>query len=149
MATDLIAMPGQIVTHNACTDRCDMAAGPCACGAWHNLDEWKGRLEEADQKLIDELYLQAAPAKAPHRRPAPVFLDEVVAMLARADRATGHFWHARTRRWVRKHGADRDQAEALAQHYISEWLTVRNITSAESIAEYAVLLRWLKQADHG
>lgn len=25
--------------HNACTDPCDVISGPCACGAWHNLDE--------------------------------------------------------------------------------------------------------------
>ncbi len=151
MATDLIAMPGQIVTHNACTDRCDMAFGPCVCGAWHNLDEWKGRLGEADQKLIDGLYLQA-PTKdpPPRRRPATVFLDEIVAMLARADRDSGHFCHRRARRWVRKHGADCKQAEALMQCYVAEWYTHRPpMTPEESLAEYAVLLRWLKQANHG
>lgn len=25
--------------HNACTDPCDMLQGPCACGAYHSLDE--------------------------------------------------------------------------------------------------------------
>lgn len=23
---------------------CDMLQGPCACGAWHTLDEWKDRI---------------------------------------------------------------------------------------------------------
>jgi hypothetical protein len=26
--------------HNACNEPCDMISGPCACGAWHKLDEW-------------------------------------------------------------------------------------------------------------
>jgi len=29
---------------NACTDSCDMIDGPCACGAWHNVKEWIGKL---------------------------------------------------------------------------------------------------------
>ena len=25
--------------YNACTDRCDIINGPCACGSWHKLEE--------------------------------------------------------------------------------------------------------------
>lgn len=25
--------------HNACNDPCDMLVGPCACGAWHSVEE--------------------------------------------------------------------------------------------------------------
>ncbi len=79
-----------------------------------------------------------------------VHLDEVVGMLARADRAAGHFWHLRARRWVRKHGADRDQAAALVQHYIASWEEGRApMTPDEAHAEYAVMLHWLRQDDHG
>ncbi len=39
---NLMSMPvawiGQV--HNASTDPCDMLCGPCACGAWHHLNEW-------------------------------------------------------------------------------------------------------------
>ncbi len=39
---DILVMPrlwmGQV--YNACTDPCDMLQGPCACGAWHHLEEW-------------------------------------------------------------------------------------------------------------
>lgn len=31
--------------HNACNEPCDMAVGPCACGAWHTLDEWTKEIE--------------------------------------------------------------------------------------------------------
>lgn len=26
--------------HNGCREACDMADGPCACGAWHSLSCW-------------------------------------------------------------------------------------------------------------
>jgi hypothetical protein len=32
--------------YNACNEPCDMASGPCACGAWHTLDEWKKEIEQ-------------------------------------------------------------------------------------------------------
>ncbi len=43
----LIEIPPKIINvpqhwpprYNACTDPCDMINGPCACGAWHCLDE--------------------------------------------------------------------------------------------------------------
>lgn len=37
---DCIAMPREISINNAVTENCDMAAGPCACGAWHRRSEW-------------------------------------------------------------------------------------------------------------
>ncbi len=31
--------------HNGqCSDACDMVDGPCACGAWHSVKEWLGKL---------------------------------------------------------------------------------------------------------
>ncbi len=27
--------------YNACSDACDMLVGPCACGAWHTLEDWQ------------------------------------------------------------------------------------------------------------
>lgn len=30
---------------NACTDPCDMLSGPCACGAWHQQEEWPDDLQ--------------------------------------------------------------------------------------------------------
>lgn len=33
-------MPDNIKVHNACTEPCDMAEGPCCCGAWHYLEDW-------------------------------------------------------------------------------------------------------------
>ena len=38
---DLIEMPGHIKIFNASTERCDMLQGPCACGAYHKLTDWK------------------------------------------------------------------------------------------------------------
>jgi hypothetical protein len=36
----LIPMPASLDLHNANHERCDMAQGPCACGAWHRLEDW-------------------------------------------------------------------------------------------------------------
>ena len=38
---DTIEMPSRINLFNACTDRCDMLQGHCACGAYHKLSDWK------------------------------------------------------------------------------------------------------------
>jgi hypothetical protein len=35
-----IVMPSGIITHNASHEPCDMADGPCCCGAWHKLTDW-------------------------------------------------------------------------------------------------------------
>lgn len=32
--------------NGGCTEPCDMIDGPCACGAWHRLDEWPKELEK-------------------------------------------------------------------------------------------------------
>jgi hypothetical protein len=37
---------------NASTDFCDMASGPCACGAWHSLKNWP-------QEIIDKIIKEA------------------------------------------------------------------------------------------
>ena len=37
---NIIPMPDSIDIHNASHERCDMAQGPCACGAWHKLEKW-------------------------------------------------------------------------------------------------------------
>jgi hypothetical protein len=39
----LIVMPVEVDYHNACNERCDVIAGPCACGAWHSVGEWDRR----------------------------------------------------------------------------------------------------------
>lgn len=39
----MIPMPHDINLWNACNERCDMADGPCACGAWHGLSDWRHR----------------------------------------------------------------------------------------------------------
>ncbi len=31
--------------YNACTDPCDMLQGPCACGAFHNQEEWPPKIQ--------------------------------------------------------------------------------------------------------
>lgn len=38
---DLIPMPERLtITQCGSNDQCDMLQGPCACGAWHNLNDW-------------------------------------------------------------------------------------------------------------
>lgn len=40
LSTEILLVPEHWPPrHNACTDACDMIQGPCACGAWHYLDE--------------------------------------------------------------------------------------------------------------
>lgn len=57
MATPNIPMPRAINRYNACNDRCDMASGHCACGAFHTLDEWRkySLLPVEELAIIDEL----------------------------------------------------------------------------------------------
>lgn len=40
----LIVMPDGINQFNASPHRCDMADGPCCCGAWHHLGDWDKEL---------------------------------------------------------------------------------------------------------
>ena len=36
---DFIEMPEEVSIFNGQFDRCDMLAGPCCCGAWHNVKD--------------------------------------------------------------------------------------------------------------
>jgi hypothetical protein len=46
MLDDFFAMPESVHYHNGTNQRCDALSGPCACGAWHKLDEWRMRMIE-------------------------------------------------------------------------------------------------------
>ena len=48
----MIPMPEGIILHNACNYPCDMAEGPCACGAWHKMKDWK---EAIRSRIVDGL----------------------------------------------------------------------------------------------
>ena len=59
----IVPMPDGIVTKNGGTE-CDMAAGPCSCGAWHSRKDWQRRItdtvmgyskmqKQVFQKIID------------------------------------------------------------------------------------------------
>ena len=44
---DFIVMPEGVNVFNGSHERCDMAQGPCSCGAWHTLKDrpdsvWSG-----------------------------------------------------------------------------------------------------------
>lgn len=49
--TNFILMPEHINVYNASKERCDMLIGCCSCGAWHKLDDWKEKIENAEQYL--------------------------------------------------------------------------------------------------
>jgi hypothetical protein len=40
----MMPMPPGILLYNGAGEPCDMAAGPCLCGAWHNLTETLRRI---------------------------------------------------------------------------------------------------------
>jgi len=44
----MIPMPEQFQGKffNASSDACDFVVGPCACGAWHEIEDWLERLQE-------------------------------------------------------------------------------------------------------
>ena len=42
-----LPMPDGIITRNASHEPCDMADGPCCCGAWHHLDDWPEPIRQA------------------------------------------------------------------------------------------------------
>ena len=51
------SIPEEINYHNACTDRCDLINGPCACGSWHTFDDMLIRLwKEGDAVRVVEQY---------------------------------------------------------------------------------------------
>lgn len=45
----LTPMPDVVVVFNGTSQRCDMLIGPCCCGAWHTLDDWKNVINNAQQ----------------------------------------------------------------------------------------------------
>jgi hypothetical protein len=40
---DIVPMPDGFDIHNASNEPCDMASGPCSCGAWHSRADWVSR----------------------------------------------------------------------------------------------------------
>ncbi len=48
----LIVMPDGIVVHNASHESCDMAEGPCCCGAWHHLNDWPEPIRSEIRKVM-------------------------------------------------------------------------------------------------
>ncbi len=42
-----IPMPPTIKQYNGVSEPCDMADGPCCCGAWHFLGEWSDEVRAA------------------------------------------------------------------------------------------------------
>jgi len=50
-----LPMPDGIFLHNAQRDPCDMAVGPCCCGAWHNAEETLCRLRESARAEVGRL----------------------------------------------------------------------------------------------
>lgn len=42
---EIILMPAYIRIFQ-CSEYCDMASGPCACGAWHSLSCWRDTYEK-------------------------------------------------------------------------------------------------------
>ena len=45
---------------NACNEPCDMLIGPCACGAWHQPEDWTDLLNQYNLEIRD-YPLDAAP----------------------------------------------------------------------------------------
>jgi hypothetical protein len=41
-------MPPKINLHNGLAEPCDMAIGPCRCGAWHSITDWVNRWIESE-----------------------------------------------------------------------------------------------------
>jgi hypothetical protein len=52
-----IVMPSIVNVRNACTERCDMFEGPCACGAWHHEKDWPDRIQEIVKFELNKLEL--------------------------------------------------------------------------------------------
>lgn len=39
--------------YNACNEPCDVLIGPCACGAWHHLEDWVELLNRYNSEIRD------------------------------------------------------------------------------------------------
>lgn len=48
----IVAMPTGIDHHNADSHRCDMAVGPCSCGAWHSIADWPAKIQAAIRRAM-------------------------------------------------------------------------------------------------
>lgn len=48
---ELVEMPIHINVFNGQHQRCDMLVGPCSCGAWHHIEDWKDKIENPKQYL--------------------------------------------------------------------------------------------------
>ena len=46
-------MPEHIIIYNGSGTPCDMIEGTCACGAWHNVNEWKGDKRDGRSWVVD------------------------------------------------------------------------------------------------
>lgn len=53
--TNFIPMPKHISVYNGTHEKCDMLIGACSCGAWHKIDDWKDKIEKAEQYLDVEI----------------------------------------------------------------------------------------------
>ena len=49
----IVPMPYHIKLYNACIEPCDALIGPCICGAYHREEDWKGKIENAKQYIIE------------------------------------------------------------------------------------------------
>lgn len=50
----IVPMPPEFFFHNACSERCDMLVGPCACGAWHRADDFIEKIKDLFTSLKTE-----------------------------------------------------------------------------------------------
>ena len=48
-----IIMPLNINVYNANNERCDMAEGPCSCGAWHHIIDWNNDIRNQINNIAD------------------------------------------------------------------------------------------------
>ena len=46
-----LAMPSQFKFRNGVWEYCDMVQGPCACGAYHYLEDWPIEVQAASLDL--------------------------------------------------------------------------------------------------
>ena len=55
----LIVMPESLQGKffNACTEPCDFIEGPCACGAWHKLEDWTEEIRNSLTTLTETVII--------------------------------------------------------------------------------------------